>query len=147
MKYILALFASLALLAAGASAFGERPDENASVRCEVSMKQKSLKAGATGQILVSLQPKKGIHINLDQPIQIKMDSAEVIASVGKPEIPVIDTSYDASKPIRLRVTISKNAKPGKFSLRGTVIYFYCSDTEGWCSRFKQPIDVQCTVTK
>jgi len=147
MKYILALFASLALLTGSATAFGEKPEVNASVRCEVSMRQKSLKAGAMGQILVSLQPKKGIHINLDQPIQIKMDSAEVIASVGKPEIPMVDTLYDASKPIRLPVTISKNAKPGKFTLRGTVIYFYCSETEGWCSRFKQPIDVQCTVTR
>ena len=147
MKYIVALFAFLALLTGGATAFGEKPEENASVRCEVSMKQKSLKAGATAQILVSLQPKKGIHINLDQPIQIKLDSSEVIASVGKPMIPMVDTSYDASQPIRLPVTISKNAKPGKFALRGTVVYFYCSETEGWCSRFKQPINVQCTVTR
>ncbi len=147
MKYILALFASFALLTWIATAFSEKPNVNASVGCEASMKQKSLKAGATGQILVLLQPKKGIHINLDQPIQIKMDSSEVIASVGKPEIPMIDTLYDASKPIRLPVIISKNARPGKFTLRGTVVYFYCSETEGWCSRFKQPIDIPCTVTK
>jgi len=147
MKLILAVFLSFVLLLVVVLAGVDSKSENSYVQCSVAIKQKSLRPGTATQLLISLRPKKGIHINLDPPLQVKLDSAEIVSSVGKPEIPRRDTVLDLSKPVRLSVTISPKAKPGSFTVRGTVTYFYCSETEGWCSRFKQPIEFKLTVVR
>ncbi|MBI1808057.1 MAG: hypothetical protein HYR76_13540, partial [Ignavibacteria bacterium] len=68
---------------------------------------------------------------------------------GKPELVgmKVDTSeyLDASKPIKQSFTLAKSTKAGSLSFKGTLTYFFCSDADGWCSRFKQPIDVTVTV--
>ncbi|TAK61388.1 MAG: hypothetical protein EPO24_05830 [Bacteroidetes bacterium] len=126
-----------------------KPVENKHVTFKASIVETSLKAGMTGTLQLTLTPTKGIHINLDPPMNVIMDSSASIGNVEKLTIPKNEkTGYlDASKPVTLKFKLAANVKPGKLNLKGTFTYFYCSDAEGWCNRFKQPIDVTVTVSK
>ena len=126
---------------------GESPKINEFVKCEISVKQKSMKAGATGELLISLKPKDGIHINLDPPLTLKLDSSVAYSLVGKPIFSKTNKSeyIDIAKPIKQSFTLSKKIKPGLVQLKGTLSYFYCSGSDGWCARFKQPIDISVKV--
>lgn len=133
------------------SVAGDKPTPaNEYVKFELSLDQKKLKPGTNGQLLISLMPKKGIHINLQPPLDLMLEKNPAITLAGKPELARVrvDTSdyLDASKPIKQSFTLAKSAKKGSVTLKGTLTYFYCSDSEGWCSRFKQPINLTLTVT-
>ncbi|MDI6765782.1 MAG: hypothetical protein QME52_03035 [Bacteroidota bacterium] len=127
----------------------EPEKENKDVKVEFSLKQKTVNAGATGELLITFKTKKDIHINLDPPMKVKLDSTDVIATVGKLILPKTGKSeyLDISKPVKLQFGISKKAKPGTIRLRGLLTYFYCSGTDGLCSRVKQPIDISLIVSK
>ncbi|MBI3765236.1 MAG: hypothetical protein HY277_01880 [Ignavibacteriales bacterium] len=63
MKYI--IFFVLSLVTLQRSVAGDKPAAaNEYVKFGLSLSQKSLKPGAKAQLLLSLTPKKGIHINL-----------------------------------------------------------------------------------
>ena len=146
MKFL--ILVSLVLVCLGTVVPGENSStKNSYVKCDVSVKQKKLKPGGDGELLITLIPKQGIHVNLDPPLNVKLDSSEAVSSVGKVLIPQKDTVLDTSKPIRLPFTLSKKVKPINVTIRGTVTYFYCSESDGWCSKFKQPIEVKFTVIK
>jgi len=146
MKCIFALFLTV-ILTSGLFAGGERSTDNPAVQCTVTVSQPRFRAGTTGRVFISLKPKEGIHVNLNPPIQIRLDSTGLFAFVGTPGIPKIDSQFNASKPVVLPFELSKNARLGSHSVRGTIAYFYCSDIEGWCSRFKQPIEIKITVAR
>ena len=141
-RYLVASLTLTSLLAAG-----ERPAENSYVACAVSIKQNSLRAGAAGKISILLTPRRGIHINLVPPVQVKFDSSDAVDSFGAPEIPKRDTTLNTSKPIVVPVTLRKTAKAGSLTLKGSVTYFYCSETEGWCSKFKQPVEFTVKIVR
>jgi hypothetical protein len=123
--------------------------ENKYVSCDIVLKQKAIKIGATGDLLISLTPKKGIHINLIPPIDIKFENTKMFTSIEKLNIPQNEnTTYvDISRPIKQSFTLAKKLKPGTIAMKGTLSYFYCSDAEGWCSKFIQPIDLKITVVR
>ncbi|MFI5253637.1 MAG: hypothetical protein ACHQQQ_14540 [Bacteroidota bacterium] len=116
---------------------------------KIQSKEKTVKAGSTASILISLNPKKGIHINLQTPTSIKFDSSEIVKAAGDLVLPknANDNYLDISKNIVQKIAISKNAKPGTTTIKGNFTYFYCSDEEGWCSKFKQPFEVVLTIAK
>ncbi len=126
---------------------GTSPVTNEYVKSTISVKEKSIKAGTRGTLLISLVPKKGIHINLTPPIVITLDSASTIEAIGKLGISKIDSFLNPLKPIEQSIQLSKKIKPGSIDIKGIITYYYCSDAEGWCSRFKQPFSVTVKVTK
>ncbi len=126
---------------------GSTPKKNPFVASDVTFKQKKLKPGAEGTLLITLTPRQGIHINLEPPLSVLLDSSNAISSVGKVAITQKDTVLDVSKPIRLTFTLSKKIKPGKVTIGGVVTYFYCSESDGWCSKFKQQFEAKLTVIK
>lgn len=149
MKYriiaITVLFFVSALLTAG----GPPPSENKYVKFSASLKQDKLKAGSKGLLLIKLEPQSGIHINLQPPMSLKLEDTSAVRLGSKLEFSKIkkDTSefLDASKPITQPFMIVKDAKPGVATLTATLTYFYCSDADGWCSRFRQPVDMKINV--
>ena len=147
MKYGL-LFAIIvigftSLFAGGQSA----PKTNTYVAFDSRVKERSLKAGGSGSILFTLTPQKGIHVNVTPPLSLSLDSASLISTAGKLRITKLDTLLDSSKPIIQPITLSAKATAGPAILRGTLTYFYCSDSEGWCSKFNQPFEVKISVAK
>ena len=140
---------TLALFIAATLSFaGESPaSSNEYVKCTVGLRQRMLKAGATGTILITLEPKKGIHINLTPPISVALDSTGVVVASSTRELPKVKTYLDTSKPIKYSFTLSGALKPGPQVISGVLTYFYCSDADGWCSKFKQPINLKIDVVK
>lgn len=149
MKYIFFILTFSFIISippiAGNIAFGQ----NEFVTVDVRLAQSKLKAGGNGKIIISLKPKKGIHININPPMDFRLSGNAVGTLNGTLDFSTIkkDTAHylDPSKPLTQSLTLSKSIKPGPVSLHGTFIYFYCSDAEGWCSRFKLPIDLTVTV--
>ena len=121
------------------------------MRFSVRLEQSSLKRGATGALLLRLSPQKGIHINTVPPIAFTLDKSPGIALTGKLRYATVtvDTSVyiDTSETIRQSFTVAPSVNPGQQVLKGTLTYFYCSDAEGWCSKFKQPVEITMRVLK
>jgi hypothetical protein len=123
--------------------------KNKYVSFEISLKDSNLKAGTTGELQILLTPKKGFHINMIPPIQIIFEKSKHFESFGKPYVPAAeDTAYlDASKPVRQSFKLAKFIKEKSFTLKGTLNYYYCSESDGWCSKYSQPIEIGITVIK
>ncbi len=152
MKYPLNILLTLFLISLTSLTFGSeksKPVLNKHVQFKVSIVEKAIKPGSAGTIQISLTPVKGIHINLDPPMSLKLDSTASITKVDELITHKNDANgyLDFSKPITVKFSVAKNTKPGKLSLKGIFIYFFCSDAEGWCNRYKQPIDLIANISK
>lgn len=123
------------------------PKTNRYVAFNISVSEKKLKAGGKGAFLITLTPQKGIHVNLTPPMNFTLDSSGIVAELGKIQPTAKETLLDASKPVLQPFVLTSKASPGSSILHGTLVYFYCSDSEGWCSKFSQPFDVKVTVVK
>jgi len=128
---------------------GESPTSNESVKFKLSVKLKSKKAGSSGELVFSLKPKDGIHITLNPPMMFKLDSTDAVTIVGDLKYSKSEKSeyLDASKPVRQSFTLSNKIKTGPLHVKGTLTYFYCSGTDGYCAKFKQPVDVVIKIVK
>lgn len=122
-------------------------EENEYVQVYYSIKPDKIKPGREAEILFLFTLKEGIHINLDPPVEIELDNK--IVHKSQLEIPKGKNKeyLNTQKPIKQKIKINRNLKPGKYKIKGNLIYYYCSDEEGWCSRFKQPIELNITIIK
>ena len=122
-------------------------EERSEVKCDVQLASTSLKAGGTGELVFTFSPDEGIHINTDPAMEIEFDKSSPVRFTGITSLPKSPkTGYlDPSKPVRCSFVVSKSVKKGKHTLKGTVQYYFCSDTEGWCNRSSQPIELTFTV--
>ena len=146
-KILTALVLSLLLFVSSGLAGGVATRSNEFVECTVSTRPSTLKPGATGMLFITLKPKKGIHVNLTPPLSVIIDSSDVVAASAKREIPKAKKYLNTAKPIRYTFTLSPTARTGEATIKGTLTYFYCSDAEGWCSKFTLPIAQKITVVK
>ncbi len=121
--------------------------ENPYVTCTFDVNKKNFRPGAKGELLVTLQPIKGIHINLEPAMSVRFDSSSGLQSNGAMGIPRKENYFDAGKKIHIPFVLSAASAPGTATLKATLTYYYCSDAEGWCSRFRQPLEISMTVTK
>lgn len=147
MKYLAVLLSIVCLSYLSQSA--EKPVKNKSVAFQIRLKEKAIKPGGMNSLLVSLKPNEGIHINLTPPISIKFDSSDAFkidSALVLPKNPK-NAYLDASKNIEQLFTVSKSAKPGGHEIKGVLTYYFCSDAEGWCSKFKQPFEVTLKVSQ
>jgi len=147
MKLYFSILASAILLSTITIKAGNTNKINEYVQVSISTDKKIFKADTFGEIIIKFQPKDGIHINLDPPFSINLDSTAVIKASGKPFFKKDNkTQYlDVSKPVKQKFSIPKNIKPGEHKIKGMLIYFYCSNAEGWCSRFKQPFELDIRI--
>ena len=147
MKFVI----SLALIAAVVSSAGRTGDASAArnqyVSCRVELNNNALRPGSTGELLITLVPARGIHINLNPPISFAFEGSSAVTPKGRLEIPKKDKYLDGTKAIRQSFRVPASATPGTMVIRGTIMYYYCSDAQGWCSRFKQPVELSVRVVK
>jgi hypothetical protein len=103
-------------------------------------------AGKKNEVTVSFSLTKGFAINRTPPISlkltavpgIKLDKMEFSSSSDDPKSK--DEYYVDLPSLKVPVTV---AKAGKYEIPGKLIYFFCSKTDGFCSR--QVIDVKVPV--
>jgi hypothetical protein len=123
--------------------------ENTHVRSEIRLASTTMTRGGTGEIILYLTPNEGIHINTDPAMEFEFEKQSSVHFLGITSLPTnAKTGYlITEQPIKYSFTLDKSISKGKHSLKGTVRYFFCSDTEGWCNRFVQTIDLRFTVTR
>lgn len=81
-------------------------------------------------LLIFLNPVEGIHINSEPGPMINFASKDVeVINIRFEKTP--QNYIDTKKPITIELKLkSKKIK----KLNGELTYFYCSETEGWCSK-------------
>ena len=123
--------------------------ENAHVKFEITLASTTIIRGGKGEIILTLTPNEGIHINTDPAMEFEFEKQSNVRFLGITSLPTnAKTGYlNADQPVKYSFAVDKNISKGKHSIKGTVRYFYCSDTEGWCNRFVQPVDLRFTVTR
>ena len=129
-----------------AAACAGTPEENEHVSCTATLSAPSFRRGDTAAIRVVLTPARGIHLNGSPLPSLRLDPGSVVLARGGAEAAVGAQGYLESDVVQ-HVTIRKDAPRGKNVLRGTVTYYYCSDTEGWCMRYKQALELSLTITR
>jgi hypothetical protein len=117
------------------------------VTYSASVDRKQVAAGSSASLLFRLVPKKGIHINLDPPLSLTFDSLPPALKLDQIKIPKRKEYLDAAQPIVQPLRIAAAARPATLKLKGTLTYYYCSDAEGWCSRYRQPVELALTIVK
>lgn len=106
-----------------------------------------MKAGKPGELTVSFDLLKGYAINHTPPISLKLTAVTGVAlaklEFATPsEDPKSKDEYYVDLPsIKVPVTA---AKAGKYEIPGKLTYYFCSKTDGFCSR--QVLDVKIPVT-
>ena len=122
-------------------------DNNQHVNVEMKFPVK-ISIGKTSELAFFFKPIDGIHVNTTPMFELRLDKNSSFDVVGNPRFQKDKNDYlDITKPIEFSVKAKDNLKIGQYDLKGKLNYFYCSDAEGWCNRFTQPIDVIIEVTK
>jgi hypothetical protein len=108
-----------------------------------------LKAGQSGEVTVSFNLTKGFAINHKPPISLKLTkiSGMTLAKTDfatPTEDPKSKDEYYVDLP-SIKVPVMAT-KPGKYDIPAKLTYFFCSKSDGFCSRqvldVKIPVDVQ-----
>jgi hypothetical protein len=106
----------------------------------------ALSAGAAGHISVFFRPKKGIHVNTVPAIGITIEKKSFAGVVGKISVSKDAHGYvDPAQPVVVALTPSPGTAKGRHTMKLKIVYFICSDAEGWCNRNEQSLDVPVTV--
>lgn len=134
------------LLATGTTK--EKASENKYVKVHVSVVPETLKRSNEGELLVRFLPVDGIHVNTDPPMEFRFHSTQILTLKGEPDFALDkETGYLATaSPVRQRFIVATHARPGEHIVKGAVVYYYCSDDEGWCTKFTQPVELPLKVT-
>lgn len=120
---------------------------NQHVSVELRSPEKIL-ISAAGELVFFLTPNEGIHINTNPIFELRLEKNSPFEVVGNPLFQKNDKEYlDHAQPVRFSIKPKKGSTFGKQSLKGKLNYFYCSDRDGWCNRFTQPIELRLEIVK
>ena len=106
-----------------------------------------VKAGKKNEITVSFGLLKGYAINHTPPISLKLTATPGV-TLGKTDFetpskdPNSKDEYYVELP-SLTVPVTA-AKAGTYEIPGKLVYFFCSKSDGFCSR--QTLDVKIPLT-
>lgn len=142
------IFAGVLLLLWSSAARGSDPPANEHVKLKVRAASSSVRPGGTFNVELRFLPAEGIHVNADPPVEFSLDPRETSLRLKGTPLMATDkgTGYLATgEPVRQKIILGPRAAQGQRTVKGTVIYFYCSDSEGWCNRQKQPVEFTIMV--
>ena len=105
-----------------------------------------LKAGVRGEVAVTFTALKGYAVDRTLPMTLTLTPVSGITLLktelkASPDDPKAKDQYYVDLPV-IKVAITA-AKPGKYEVPGKLAYFFCSKTDGFCSR--QMLDVKMPV--
>ena len=112
------------------------------------------KAGSDGAIAVTFTARDAdVHINENPPARLKLDPEQKVLVDKQAPTPPRAEPFDPEKvryidlalPVVFPVALAPGAPKGPQSVKATVVYFYCSKSQGWCRRGSTDIDVPVTV--
>ena len=106
----------------------------------------TIKAGIKSEVAVTFTALKGYAVDRTLPMTLTLTPVSGITLVktelkASPDDPKAKDQYYVDLPV-IKVAITA-AKPGKYEVPGKLAYFFCSKTDGFCSR--QMLDVKMPV--
>jgi hypothetical protein len=114
------------------------------------------KAGAPASLAVTFTPQDpDVRVNQEPAPRLKLDPEQGILSYRPPARPVPTPGPDFDPqtarylepaiPYAFPVSIKPGAARGEHRVKGSVTYFYCSKSAGWCRKGSAEVDVPVTV--
>jgi hypothetical protein len=112
------------------------------------------KAGAVGAVAVTFTPKDlDVHINEVPPPRLKLDLDQKVLVDKQPAPPARVEPFDPENakyldlalPVTFPVALTPGAPKGQQTVKASVVYFYCSKSQGWCRKGSTDVDVPVTV--
>jgi hypothetical protein len=110
--------------------------------------------GGTGSIAVTFAAlNPDVQIDEEPAPRLKLDlgqSVLVDKQLAAPKTtaaydPVTARYLDLKKPVQFPVELATGAPRGPQTVKASVVYFFCSQREGWCRRGSAELDVPVTV--
>jgi len=110
-------------------------------------KSAPISAGKKGEVAVSFSLLKDFAINRTPQMSLKLDAIPGVkldknVFMSSPDDPKSKDEYYVDLPV-LKVALT-GSKTGKYEIPGKLTYFFCSKTDGFCSR--QTLDVKIPIT-
>jgi hypothetical protein len=123
--------------------------DNKYVRFEYTLNRASFAPGDTGTVFIFLTPNEGVHVNTEPPVDYEFEKQPQITFGEKAVMPKDSiTGYlDAQQPVAISFTLDKKIPAGTYTVKGKMKYFFCSEKEGWCNQFVQPLTLTIQVKK
>ncbi len=88
--------------------------------------------------LIFLKSAKGIYVNSEPKPDIKFTSEKI--EIVNVKFEKTQKNYiDISKPIKVEIKLKTKTIS---TLNGQFTYFYCSETEGWCSKATEKFEIK-----
>ena len=111
------------------------------------------KPGAPGAVAVAfLSADPDVRINQEPAPRLKLDPGQTVlvdrqpaAAARKGESAGEPKYLDTTLPVNFPVSLNPKAPKGEQMVKGTVTYFYCSKTEGWCRKGTADVEVPVSV--
>ncbi len=112
------------------------------------------KPGANGSVAVLFQPlDPDVHVNESPAPRLKLDLTQAVLVDKQPPAPANVPDYDPStakyidltKPVLFPVAVARTAPRGEQVVKGSVVFFYCSQRENWCRRGTAEIEIPVSV--
>ena len=105
-----------------------------------------MKAGIRGEVAVTFTALKGYAVDRTLPFTLNLTPVAGVTLMktelkASPDDPKAKDQYYVDLPV-IKVPVTA-AKPGKYEIPGKLTYFFCSKTDGFCSR--QMLDVKMPV--
>jgi hypothetical protein len=86
------------------------------------------------------KPSPKLQINPTPEFEVKGETNFTEEGQGKdPEY------FNAFKPMTLQVVATRTTAPGRYTLGGKLVYFYCSDKEKYCSRAVETVQIPIEI--
>ena len=110
--------------------------------------------GANAGVAVTFQPlDPDVRVNESPAPRLKLDLLQAVLVDRQPPAPGNVPDYDPctaryldlAKPVLFPVALAKGAPKGDQVVKGSVVFFYCSQRESWCRRGTAEIEIPVTV--
>jgi hypothetical protein len=137
-----------------AAAFAE-----SNVKITAKAAQDTVRAGKEIRLIFEMQPKAGLHVNIEPAIKLSLIDAKNFILAAEKFAPdstsktvttkdgykIFDPQH--AQPVTFTVKVDKSAKPGRYPVKAKLTYYFCSDAEGWCSVANQEFVFNLVVIK
>jgi hypothetical protein len=131
----------------GSAVYGQtRSPQVLQLQCDLE----PLAAGVDGLLNINLVIKEGFkipkrpapRIKISSPPQFEVKGDLNFLEEGKSKDPEY---FNGFKPLTLHIKPASTTKPGKYSLGGEFVYFYCSEKDKYCSRTAENLQIPLEV--
>ncbi len=110
-------------------------------------------AGGERDVVVRFMPLlPSVHVNAEPAPRLALDPEQrLLRESPRTAPPATRLAFphgrylDTRVGVRFPARVVPGAKAGRHTLRGTLTYFYCSVTEGWCRRAQDEVEIEASL--